>query len=776
MLSSAASFYSPNIAGHQSEQHSRQQKIADFFVIVGMDALGLHDVEYLTDTYNEQSNETHRRRASEPSPGPGSEVRSLSRSFEAKVLDQYPPAPRKSSGDSVASLTAFTSPSAELPQGIEYFCFPLGLTVQDSPIPPRLHSFIHTSEDGSRMVGCALIFSEPLTETQRESCIAEGIIVEETSPMFVKKAICLLSHWPFITSFKKYLTGLYRISLKKGTVPIERYICNFIDDIPAPPPGKVDITYYLMDEEITFRCPPLNEPNAWGGFPLFPLFECLSPVNVITLLGLLLIERQVIFVSSQFSLQTLCCEAITSLLFPLRWVHAYIPILPTRLLGALSAPFPYIFGLNAEVYRRNKSLVAADAVTVFLDENRIDCGALGPPPPFPERRYKKLFLQVTQSIPWASKSGDGVYESRWEELHRLRLPLFDDAFTDTADVPMDISGDQSNTLQRCYVDDASIREAFLKFFVSMLLSYKAYLIYPDVNEERDGFTPNFRFNQFVNDQNADWQPLLKEIVKTQAFTQFVDDRLEVDQLDRDIIFFDESIEAKLNRYTFKRRTIDTPFLLHERDKHIKTYVPPTPLIADLDQRTEYCYPTFPTLNRELFVRPRNLGPKFLQASDQVLGLLCRVRMKRKILGSHRNERLSAAGCIYSSYIIISSLFVSVAVQNMARSRGRSVTISTNQLMNEFGMEVLQQGRGHSSSVSSTRQAGYTMKDSSYYYTREKIMESSMMTLKVAFEALNVLIRMNKAPDEVVYRCIAQACADAKVPRRLVLPLIASEST
>lgn len=34
------------------------------------------------------------------------------------------------------------------------------------------------------------------------------------------------------------------------TIPIERYICNFIDDVPAPVAGKVDVTYYLGEVSI----------------------------------------------------------------------------------------------------------------------------------------------------------------------------------------------------------------------------------------------------------------------------------------------------------------------------------------------------------------------------------------------------------------------------------------------------------------------------------------------------------------------------------------------
>ena len=69
--------------------------------------------------------------------------------------------------------------------------------------------------------------------------------------------------------------------------------------------------------------------------PLYPLFECLSPENILHLFALIVTERQILFISSQYSLLTIAAEAATSLLYPLQWSHAYIPILPRMLIGMI---------------------------------------------------------------------------------------------------------------------------------------------------------------------------------------------------------------------------------------------------------------------------------------------------------------------------------------------------------------------------------------------------------------------------------------------------------
>ena len=75
----------------------------------------------------------------------------------------------------------------------------------------------------------------------------------------------------------------------------------------------------------------------------------------------------------------------------------------------------------------------------------------------------------------------------------------------------------------------------------------------------------------------------------------------------DVLFFDESIDAKMNRYLFKLRSIDTPFLLDNANVHAKTYVPPTPNTEGLwvekekgkgegngdEQKEYYTYDRFP---------------------------------------------------------------------------------------------------------------------------------------------------------------------------------------
>eukprot|EP01039_Chlorochromonas_danica_P007170 gene7170-7932_t len=804
----------------------------------------------------------------------GGYVDLLTTSFEATVIMRYPDsrcqqqtnnnnnAQRQSSGlnDSIYSINsvdlldnnnaqASSSSSGgrgsgrkgnSFPEGIEFFCFPKGLTFLQRPCPPAFHSFVHTSEYGSRLIGCCLTICEELTEEEYEmvntvyahmqalpdhrrrsgtgggvggegqssrvrsssgytnagggrggigtgSSGGRGYFNTKTRKLYLQKALCVLSNWPFVDAFRRYLIALYQMVGGSGNssrgsggsgssqqqvvnaIPMERYICNFIDDVPAPPAGKIDIIYYMNEEAITFQCPPLNLPSNWLSFPLTPLFQCLSMHNLLSVFTALLIERQIVLISSQFSLLTYCAEGLVSLLYPMTWLHPYIPILPSRLLGVLGAPFPFLVGLHDTIYEGNKSSLGSEVVKVFLDQDIVEVGTLGPLPALPDHRKGKLMIALESAVPWYASSLVSSIEGRKRIFLALREKIknFDLQLATTLPnggsggggsmgrgsvatsvsagsvgvgvgrVNMDDSGSAtgedgsdntvrvgrrshstptiSNTtsgaatgvtgagaggsgnsrkslagssaasvgsssggggpvysitaggqavvasiygpinrvhntysffsssshannsgktssyggsgsngtstdpttpstsattssgkwdVNRMTVKEEAIREGFLKFFVNMLKYYKRYLIYKA--EEEDPLK-KFRFQDFLTAHSSDWHPLLKALSDTMCFSKFIDERVVLAKLDRDVVFFDEAIDAKLNRYTFRWRDLDTPFLLSNTTGHVKTYVTPSPCTTDLVGKREgspyyhsdcqgFLYPRFPTLS------------------------------------------------------------------------------------------------------------------------------------------------------------------------------------
>ena len=516
-------------------------RIADFFVVVG-----IHD-DVIPFCHATRILGIDRQRVTEVA-------------FAAKVTARYPLVDRA---------------DAVFPEGVELFSFPSGVKIYDTPPAPTFHSFIHTSEDGTHALGCCLHFFEPLSGNvlaRMKQVFEEGQLPEKEvmdwSKFYMPKAIVLISRWPFIEGFREVLCQFYRMSLTPIELPIERYISNFIDDVPAPPKeGQKDVNYYVLDQMIRFKCPPLNQPNAWSSLPAQPLFECLDPDHILTIFSAILVERQVVFISSQLSLLTSAAEAITSLIYPLHWVHVYVPVLPLPLIGILAAPLPFIVGILTSMMEEDDCYIGEETVRVYLDENRVEIGTLGSVPLVPEKRRRKLLSVI--------KAEAAAFANRDDHWRMCQLPLYDSAYQ-MAMRPDEVDG----SVESGIVNEVQVRCAFLNFFVAILMDYRKFMV-TDVRGKI------FDFSGFLAEVSDSSKDFMEELLGSQAFSQFIESRLIEDERNPDVAFFDESINAKRNRSTMRMSTIETP-LLSDKESYMdeRTHIPTQPDSTNLPPRQD----------------------------------------------------------------------------------------------------------------------------------------------------------------------------------------------
>jgi len=236
-------------------------------------------------------------------------------------------------------------------ENVSYFCHTSGsILLKKEPHMPKIHYFVATGGTGKKMYGTCLTLWEPTQisgrkKTKRRSKMIDNDKVEEDSAIhnvFLPKCVVILSTYPYLMAFREYLSQLNRLS-KNGemTLPIERYVTNICLEIPAPPPGSFSVQTTILDSIIKIWSPPHNQPIAWVSLPFSDLFSCLDIDNIILVWHCLVLERQVLLTSTQLSILTVCSEILLSMLFPMRWSHAYIPLLPSFLIPILSAPMPF---------------------------------------------------------------------------------------------------------------------------------------------------------------------------------------------------------------------------------------------------------------------------------------------------------------------------------------------------------------------------------------------------------------------------------------------------
>ncbi|QQP48749.1 Uncharacterized protein FKW44_009166, partial [Caligus rogercresseyi] len=109
-------------------------------------------------------------------------------------------------------------------------------------------------------------------------------------------------------------------------------------------------------------------------YPLIPLtsnkvallFKQLGIRSTLSLFCAGLTEHKILFLSESFSRLTDSCLALIALLYPLKYSHVFIPILPSALIEVLSTPTPFIIGLHAS-HRHEVLSDLLDVVVVDLD-------------------------------------------------------------------------------------------------------------------------------------------------------------------------------------------------------------------------------------------------------------------------------------------------------------------------------------------------------------------------------------------------------------------------
>ena len=415
----------------------------------------------------------------------------------------------------------------------------------------------------------------------------EYVIVEEDREVFLPKCLVILSTWPYLIAFREFLTQLNSMS-KSGemTLPVERYICNFCSELPAPPPGSFEVQTVILDSVIKMWAPPSNLPIAWVSLPFSHLFECLDIDNIILVWHCLILERQVLLTSTQLSILTTASEILLSLLFPFRWSHAYIPVLPHFLIPILSAPMPFLCGINKANLADALFDLSTECVLVDLDKNLVtlgpDTAALPPLPPFQETALRtQLFDSVGMVFREArslTKSDDysnmgahlpahvkAMAEAMWES----KLCLLDEAFhlfftPEQARKNLlngnDASGmDSSDRSLRHQLPSLSladkqqqpkqspwdaVQESFLDASVYLCRNYRKYLVFPSKDNEGSYGGAGFRSKEFLESQRFDMRGFLQQLIGTQMFDNFITKRL-YGSGEADVAFFDEAVDRFL---------------------------------------------------------------------------------------------------------------------------------------------------------------------------------------------------------------------------------------
>lgn len=358
---------------------------------------------------------------------------------------------------------------------------------------------------------------------------------------FENKTICLISRYPYWTAFRRFLSHIHSISGASSDLPLERYISHLLLSVPVPKSGGPTILIPLptFDVPMVLSSPPLKDLPLVD-LPFERLLSCLDVPTIITVvLGFLALERKVIVMSSRPSLVLDVCECARALLFPFELVAPYVPRLTEPFMSCLDFPGAIFVGIHddkspdglASTVRQN---MPEDSTIVDLDNGSIDCSgdrisvlnnSWGLIPSGPRSVLVSEIETLCRDA--GIVPGQEPLDSQLDSAFEASMP---NAMVED-DLPL------SNE-HREPLDDRAVRDAFLRFFCSILGGYERYLVVPDVDFLISG-NEWFDTKGFLASTTEEKVPFIGSLVSTQLFQSFIQRRTE--SSDVHLMLFDECL-------------------------------------------------------------------------------------------------------------------------------------------------------------------------------------------------------------------------------------------
>uniref|UniRef100_A0A8C1M5K8 DENN/MADD domain containing 4A n=1 Tax=Cyprinus carpio TaxID=7962 RepID=A0A8C1M5K8_CYPCA len=481
--------------------------------------------------------------------------------------------------------------SFPLPESVPLFCLPTGASIECWPSRtkyslPVFSTFVLTGASGEKVYGAAIQFYEPypeehLTDKQRSQLglQANGLRPDGSMTVHTNKSICLLSHWPFFDAFHNFLTFLYRYSISgPHTLPIEKHISHFMHKVPFPSSQRPRILVQLSPHDSLMLSQPVSSPLPLSGGRLSTLLLNLGPKNAATLLVLAVTEHKILVHSLRPAVLTSVTEALVSMIFPFHWPCPYIPLCPLALADVLSAPCPFIVGVDSRYFDLYEP--PTDISCVDLDTNTITQSLTWKILP---RKACKHLINTLSSL---HQQLDEGYQMSREEGQM-------EAFMSERE-----PGSGGKSLETLELE---IQEAFLRFMAAILKGYRSYLlpITQAPSEKSTDSSSLFDLQGFLKSRDRSHQKFYTLMTKTQMFIRFIEECSFVSDKDASLAFFDDCVDKVDSDKPEDTRLIELD--KSHRSEHTVYITPPElPALPEGEEPPMvYSYSGFPVLNAQL---------------------------------------------------------------------------------------------------------------------------------------------------------------------------------
>ncbi|XP_055973073.1 DENN domain-containing protein 4C [Sorex fumeus] len=536
--------------------------------------------------------------------------------------------------------------SFPLSESVPLFCLPMGATIEcwdpQTKYPlPVFSTFVLTGSSAEKVYGAAIQFYEPysrelLTEKQ---LMQLGLLTPVERKVVSKsinsnKCICLLSHWPFFEAFRKFLMFIYKLSVSgPHPLPIEKHISHFMQNIPFPSPQRPRILVQLSVHDALILSQPVSTPLPLSGANFSTLLMNLGPENCATLLLFVLLESKILLHSLRPAVLTGVAEAVVAMIFPFQWQCPYIPLCPLSLAAVLSAPLPFIVGVDSRYFDLHDP--PQDVVCIDLDTNMLYISD------------EKKSMNWKQLPKKPCKNLLSTLKKLYPQLSTVHRKTQEGSAVEMTPIEADFSWQKKMTQL-----EMEIQEAFLRFMASILKGYRTYLkpITEAPSNKATAADSLFDRQGFLKSRDRAYTKFYTLLTKTQIFIRFIEECSFVSDKDTGLAFFDDCIEKlfpdkgteKADKVDFDSAE-DTKLIElddSQKSEHTVFIMPPEPPPDDeKDLSPKFSYKYFPRLDLKLFDRPQELKLRFSRhpAGNSITNspALMAKRTKQEIRTAHK---------------------------------------------------------------------------------------------------------------------------------------------
>ncbi|XP_017666393.1 PREDICTED: MAP kinase-activating death domain protein isoform X35 [Lepidothrix coronata] len=270
-----------------------------------------------------------------------------------------------------------------------------------------------SSESGSSLQAPSAESTPDVNRSPHSKRLAKGSHRSRNSTL---TSLCILSHYPFFSTFRECLYTLKRLvdccserllgkklgiprgvqrdtmwRIFTGSLLVEEKSSALLHDLreieawiyrllrsPMPVAGQkrvdVEVLPHELQPALTFALP---DPSRFTlvDFPLHLPLELLGVDACLQVLTCILLEHKIVLQSRDYNALSMSVMAFVAMIYPLEYMFPVIPLLPTCMASAeqlLLAPTPYIIGVPASFFLYKLDFKMPDDVWLIdLDTNRV---------------------------------------------------------------------------------------------------------------------------------------------------------------------------------------------------------------------------------------------------------------------------------------------------------------------------------------------------------------------------------------------------------------------